>query len=200
MPAQSGQMEPFTLFLIALSLSFDSFAVSVSSGLMLPKIRFSKAIIIAFSLALFQAMMPVIGWMAGLTIRDYLSDYDHWIAFGLLLALGVKMIIESLKTEEDRNGFNPLQPLVLLTMSVATSIDALIVGVSFAFTDITGSTFWLSILLPVFMIGSVTFIMSMLGILFGKKAGAKLGKQMEMLGGVILIGIGLKILLEHLLV
>jgi len=191
-------MEFITLFFLALSLSFDSFAVSVSSGLMLPGIRFFKACIIAFSLAFFQAVMPLIGWLAGISIREYLGEYDHWIAFGLLSALGIKMIIESLKSEEQRNNFHPLKPVVLLTMSIATSIDALIVGVSFAFIETPDQPLWLAILLPVFVIGSVTFIMSMLGILFGKKAGSKLGKRMEMLGGVILIGIGVKILVEHL--
>lgn len=191
-------MEFVTLLFLALSLSFDSFAVSVSSGLMLPRIQFFKACIIAFSLAFFQAVMPLIGWLAGISIREYLGEYDHWIAFGLLSALGIKMIIESLKPEEQRNNFHPLKPVVLLTMSVATSIDALIVGVSFAFIETPDRPLWLSILLPVFVIGSVTFIMSMLGILFGKKAGSHLGKRMEMLGGVILIGIGLKILFENL--
>jgi manganese efflux pump family protein len=189
-------MEIVTLFLLALGLSFDSFAVSVSSGLILPGIRFYKACIIAFSLAFFQALMPLLGWMAGLTVRDELAQFDHWIAFGLLALLGIKMIYESLKPEEHRNGFNPLKPAVLLTISLATSIDALIVGVSFAFLETPDIP---AILIPVIIIGSVTFIMSMLGILFGKKAGAKLGKRMEMLGGIILIGIGLKILTEHLL-
>lgn len=188
-------METITLIVLAFGLSFDSFAVSVSSGLILPGIRFYKACIIAISLAFFQAIMPMLGWMAGITVRDELAQFDHWIAFGLLALLGIKMIYESQKQEEQRNGFNPLKPTVLLTMSLATSIDALIVGVSFAFLEIPDIP---AMLLPVFIIGSVTFIMSMLGILFGKKAGAKLGKRMEMLGGIILIGIGLKILLEHL--
>ena len=191
-------MELVTLLLLALGLSFDSFAVSVSSGLVLPGIRFYKACIIAFSLAFFQAMMPMIGWMAGISIRDYLADADHWIAFGLLGLLGLKMIYESLKHDEDRTGFNPLKPIVLLTMSVATSIDALVVGITFAFIVTPDTPLWMAILLPVAVIGAVTFIMSMLGILFGKKAGSKLGKQMEMLGGFILIGIGVKILVEHL--
>jgi putative Mn2+ efflux pump MntP len=191
-------MEIVTLILLAFGLSFDSFAVSISSGLVLPGIRFYKACIIAFSLAFFQAMMPLLGWLAGLTIRDELAQYDHWIAFGLLAILGVRMICESLKPEEQRNGFNPLKPFVLLTMSLATSIDALIVGITFAFIATQETPLWLAILLPVLIIGSITFIVSMLGILFGKKAGAKLGKRMEMLGGFILIGIGFKILAEHL--
>ncbi|MBW6491475.1 MAG: manganese efflux pump MntP family protein [Lentimicrobium sp.] len=192
-------MEVFTLLLLALGLSFDSFAVSVSSGLMMPGIRFFKACIIAFSLAFFQAFMPLVGWLAGLSVRDALYQMDHWIAFGLLALLGFKMIYESLKPEEHRNSFNPLKPVILITMSLATSIDALIVGITFAFIATPDTPLWLAILLPVLIIGSVTFVMSMLGILFGKKAGAKLGKRMEMLGGLILIGIGLKILLEHLL-
>lgn len=191
-------MEIVTLFLLALGLSFDSFAVSVSSGLMLPGIRFYKACIIAFSLAFFQAMMPMLGWLSGLTIRNYLIEVDHWIAFGLLALLGIKMIYEGLKPEHERKSFDPLNPWVLLTMSVATSIDALIVGITFAFIQIPDRPLWLTILLPGVIIGSVTFILSMLGILFGKKAGAKLGKHMEILGGLILIGIGIKILIEHL--
>lgn len=191
-------MEPVTLLILAFGLSFDSFAVSISSGLMLPRISFIKACIIAFSLALFQAMMPMIGWLAGLTIRNQLAHLDHWIAFSLLALLGLKMIYESLKPEEHRSNFNPLKPAVLITMSLATSIDALIVGVSFAFLETPDTPLWMAILLPVLIIGSVTYIMSMLGILFGKKAGDKLGKRMEMLGGLILIGIGVKILAELL--
>jgi len=169
-------MEPVTLLVLAFGLSFDSFAVSISSGLMLPRISFIKACIIAFSLAFFQAMMPMIGWLAGLTIRNQLAHLDHWIAFSLLALLGLKMIYESLKPEEHRSNFNPLKPAVLITMSLATSIDALIVGVSFAFLETPDTPLWMAILLPVLIIGSVTYIMSMLGILFGKKAGDKLGK------------------------
>jgi putative Mn2+ efflux pump MntP len=142
--------------------------------------------------------MPVIGWLAGLAIRDQLVAVDHWIAFGLLGLLGLKMIYESLKPEEKKKPFNPLNPWMLLTLSLATSIDALIVGVSFAFIETPDTSFWMAILLPVIIIGFVTYILSMLGILFGKKAGARLGKRMELLGGLILIGIGVKILVEHL--
>lgn len=191
-------MEIVTLFLLALSLSFDSFAVSISSGLMLPEIRFFRACIIAFSFALFQAVMPMLGWLAGITIRDYLVRFDHWIAFGLLAILGIRMIIESLKPDHIRKSFNPLKPWVLLYLSLATSIDALIVGFTFAFIRNPERPLWLKILLPVVIIGSITFIVSMLGILFGKKAGLKLGKRMEFVGGLILIGIGIKILAGHL--
>jgi putative Mn2+ efflux pump MntP len=117
----------------------------------------------------------------------------------LLAFLGVKMVIDSFKEEEDRQFSNPLNPGVLLTMSIATSIDALIVGMTLAFIDVTQEYYWLSILIPVLIIGSVTFIMSMLGILFGKKVGSKFGKKMEMLGGIVLFVIGARILIEHLI-
>lgn len=176
----------------------DSFAVSISSGLVLPGIRFNKAVIIASSLAFFQGLMPFIGWFVGIQLQEYLAPVDHWIAFVLLAALGIKMIYESRKCEESKSNFNPLNPAVLVTMSVATSIDALIVGVSLAFIQMPETLFWLAVLIPVVTIGSVTFIMSMLGILFGKKIGTRFGKKMEMLGGIFLLLIGLRILAEHL--
>lgn len=179
-----------TIFLIAIGLCFDSFAVSVSSGLMMKHINFFDAMKIAFSLAFFQGMMPLLGWMAGKRISEYLSNYDHWIAFVLLSFIGLRMIWESQKADENKT-FNPLNIWFLIYMSVATSIDALIIGLSFAFlkTDIYTS---------ILIIGIVTFIAAMLGILFGKKAGAHFGKKMEVLGGIILIVIGFKILIEHL--
>jgi putative Mn2+ efflux pump MntP len=183
-------IEFITIFLIAIGLCFDSFAVSVSSGLMMKHIKFIDAMKISFSLAFFQGMMPLIGWFAGKRISDYLSNYDHWIAFGLLLIIGLRMIWESQKPDEEKT-FNPLNIWFIIYMSIATSIDALIVGLSFAFfdTDIYAS---------IIIIGIVTFIAAMLGILFGKKAGAHFGKKMEILGGIILIVIALKILIEHL--
>lgn len=192
-------MDFFSLFLIAFGLSMDSFAVSVSSGLMLPGIRFKKAVIIAFSLAFFQGLMPFLGWMLGIGLQEYLKPIDHWVAFVLLAFLGIKMIYESTKQQEARVGFNPLNPTVLITMSVATSIDALIVGMSLSFISMPETLLWVAVLMPVLIIGSVTFVMSMLGILFGKKVGNRFGKRMEMLGGVVLIIIGIRILAEHLL-
>lgn len=179
-----------TILVIATGLSFDTFAVSVSSGLAMPKISFRDAFKVAFVLAFFQAAMPLIGWLAGTGLSKYASDYDHWIAFGLLTLLGGKMIFESFRNDEQDNNFNPLDFKVQVMMAIATSIDALIVGVSFAFLEFR-------IILSTLIIGSVTFIVSMLGMLFGKKVGAKLGKRMEIIGGVILMAIGLKILLEH---
>ncbi|MEI6749635.1 MAG: manganese efflux pump MntP family protein [Bacteroidales bacterium] len=179
-----------TILLIAFGLSFDTFAVSVSSGLILRKINFFNAMKIALVLAFFQAVMPLIGWVVGSGLKKYMMAYDHWIAFILLSLLGAKMIYESFQSEEERKPVNPLRFAVMISMAIATSIDALIVGLSFAF-------FELNIFITTFIIGAVTFIVSMIGILFGKKVGGHLGKRMEIAGGLILIAIGLKILIEH---
>lgn len=184
-------MEIFTVILLAIGLSFDSFAVSVCSGLNLPHIRFVQAAKIAIFLALFQAVMPLIGWLIGTSMKSMIEPVDHWIAFGLLSLIGGKMIIESFLSSEVREIKNPLHIKVILTLSLATSIDALAVGFSFA-------AFWEKILIAVFIIGAVTFIASMLGILLGKKTGPSFNKYAEILGGLILIVIGLKILIEHL--
>jgi len=183
-------LEFITIFLIAIGLCFDSFAVSVSSGLMMKHISFFDAMKISFSLAFFQGLMPLLGWLAGKRISEYLSNYDHWIAFGLLVIIGLRMIWESQKPDEDKT-FNPLNIWFIIYMSIATSIDALIVGLSFAFLNT-------NIYISIIIIGIVTFIAAMLGILFGKKAGAHFGKKMEILGGIILIIIASKIILEHL--
>ncbi|MFZ5942196.1 MAG: manganese efflux pump MntP family protein [Bacteroidota bacterium] len=184
-------MDILTLILIAIGLNFDSFAVSVTTGFMVQKIRFWQATRIALVLAVFQGGMPLIGWFLGSQVKDYIAEFDHWIAFGLLAFIGIRMIIESLAKEEDRE-FKPLTNAVILGMALATSIDALIAGVSFAFID-------LNILLTALLIGFLTYVAAMLGMLFGKKAGKWFGKKMEIVGGIILIGLGVKILLGHLL-
>lgn len=180
-----------TFLLIGIGLSFDSFAVSVSCGLMKREIRFLQAAAVAGSLAFFQALFPVIGWLIGSTLKNLIASLDHWIAFGLLAFIGIKMIIEGTKTDGSLQNFNPFKLSVLIGLSVATSIDALVVGLSFGFLD-------LPILFPVIIIGVVTFIASMLGMLFGKNIPAKRSRQSLVLGGIILISIGIKILVEHL--
>lgn len=190
MSLNSVQMEIFTVFLLAIGLSFDSFAVSVCSGLNLPHIRFFQAAKIAFFLALFQALMPLVGWLVGNSIKSVIEPVDHWIAFGLLSLIGGKMIIESFSSSETREIKNPLNIRVILMLSLATSIDALAVGFSFA-------TLLDKILIAVIIIGAVTFIASMLGILLGKKTGPKFNRYAEIIGGLILIFIGCKILFEH---
>lgn len=180
-----------TFLLIGIGLSFDSFAVSVSCGLMRREIKFLQACPIAFSLAFFQGIFPAIGWFIGSTIKSLIASVDHWIAFGLLVFIGVKMIIEGIKPNGSHKKFNPFQLKVVIGLSIATSIDALVVGLSFGFLD-------LPILFPVLIIGIVTFAASMLGMLFGKYIPAKRSHQSLILGGIILSAIGLKILIEHL--
>lgn len=180
-----------TFILIGIGLSFDSFAVSVSCGLMKQEIQFRQATIVAGSLAFFQAAFPVIGWFIGSTVKNLISSVDHWIAFGLLAFIGIKMVIEGVKENGSLADFDPFKLSVLIGLSIATSIDALVVGLSFGFLD-------MPILFPVIVIGVVTFVASMLGMLFGKNIPAKRSRQSLILGGVILISIGGKILLEHL--
>lgn len=178
-----------TLLLLAIGLCFDTFAVSVSSGLLRKEIVFWQAVRIAFFLALFQAIMPLLGWAGGITIKVWIEPFDHWVALGILTILGVKMLIESRKKSEDKN-INPLDIKVIISMALATSIDAFAVGISFAIIQV-------NMIMAVLVIGSVTFIASMLGILFGKKTGSHFGQKMEIIGGLILIGIGVKIVIEH---
>lgn len=186
-----GFSQIITFLLVGIGLSFDSFAVSVSCGLVRKEIRFRQAIIIAFSLAFFQAAFPVVGWLIGSAVKNLISSVDHWIAFGLLLIVGVKMILEAFKEDGSLRNFNPFKPLVLISLSVATSIDALVVGLSYGFLD-------MKILFPSLIIGTVTFVASMLGMLFGKNIPEKRSHQSIFIGGIILILIGAKILFEHL--
>ncbi len=184
-------MQIITLLFLAMSLCVDSFAVSISCGLIITNITFWKASRIGFSLAFFQALMPVIGWLIGKKIELLFSSFDYWFTFALLVIIGARMIFESLrKDKKAKKKINPLDLKVLIGMSIATSVDALVVGISFAFISI-------NLYLMSFIIGSTTFFFSMLGILFGKKIGTRFGNKMEIIGGIILIVIGIKILAEH---
>lgn len=184
-------MTIFTLLILALGLSFDTFAVSISSGIARKQIVFKEAIIIASVFGFFQALMPVLGWLGGISIKTFIAPFDHWIAFGLLSIIGLKMVFESFKNEEEKQ-FDPLNPKVMITMAIATSIDALTVGISLAIVEV-------NMIFAFLIIGFVTFLVAMLGMLFGKKIGGKLGRRMEILGGIILIAIGIKILLGHII-
>jgi len=179
-----------SIIIIAIGLSMDSFAVSISNGLTLRNLTLPKSITIAFSLAFFQALMPLLGWLAGNGIENYIQEIDHWVAFILLAFIGGKMIYDGLQKSEGPIESN-LNTLTLIGQSIATSIDAFAVGISFAVLDY-------EITLPVILIGMVTFVFSMIGLLLGKLFGEKLGKSFEIIGGLILIGIGIKILIEHL--
>ena len=185
-------MDFITITGIALGLSFDTFAVSLSCGVVESKMRFKNAIRIALMLALFQGAMPVLGYFLGSTVSQYIGKLDHWVAFGLLMILGVRMVIEGLKKDDDREPVDFRKLSVLLTMAVGTSIDAFAVGISFAFLNVK---IWSAGLL----IGTVTFLASMTAIRIGKSAGSRLGSRVEILGGIILAAIGTKILIEHLM-
>ncbi len=188
---KSITMELLTIILIAIGLNFDSLAVSITTGLVVKDIKFRQAIRIALIMAFFQAMMPLLGWYLGSQIKELIKAYDHWLAFTLLFLIGAKMIYEAFKEEHERQDFNPLKLVVTIGMAIATSIDALIVGVSFGFID-------MNITQAVIIIGCLTFLVAMVGMLLGKKAGHFFGNKMEIVGGLILIGIGAKILIEHL--
>jgi putative Mn2+ efflux pump MntP len=185
-------MDIITITGIALGLSFDTFAVSLSCGVVESKIRFRNAMRIAFTLALFQGAMPVLGYFLGSTVSQYIGKFDHWVAFGLLMILGIRMVIEGMKKDHDREPIDINRLPVLLTMAVGTSIDAFAVGISFAFLSVK---IWSAGLI----IGAVTFLASMTAIRIGKSAGSHLGSRVEIFGGIILAVIGIKILLEHLM-
>jgi putative Mn2+ efflux pump MntP len=178
------------IVIIAVGLAMDAFAVSVVSGSLYKQLKIRHALRMAIFFGGFQAVMPLIGSLAGLSIREYIADYDHWVAFGLLAAVGGKMIYESFKIESADKNLNPSNVLVLLMLALATSIDALAIG-------ITLSLIVSSITIAVIIIGLVTFILSYLGVFIGKKFGHFFENKIEALGGVILIGLGVKIMLEH---
>ena len=169
----------------------DAFAVSISSGITIRSPRIEQALKIAVFFGAFQAIMPVVGWLAGLGLRELIAQVDHWVAFGLLVLIGCRMIYESTKDRSDRKMLNPLSLGVLLLLSVATSIDALAAGVSLALLNI-------SILFPVIIIGIVTLLLSFLGVFVGDRSGHLFQSKAEFVGGLVLIGIGTKILVEHL--
>jgi putative Mn2+ efflux pump MntP len=184
-------MESLSTVLMAVGLSADAFAVSLTSGLLIKRIKINKALKIALFFGGFQALMPLIGWAAGLAFRDFLSAFDHWIIFALLGFLGGKMIYESLTCEDEEKKFNPLDSYTLLALAVATSIDALAAGLGL-------SVIKTSIVLAVTLIGAITFSLSFAGVFIGHKFGNLCSQKIEIVGGSILIFIGSKILFDHL--
>lgn len=177
---------------IALALAMDVFAVSVGLSVGLGRMTDKQAFRLAFHFGLFQFVMPVAGWAAGGTFVRFIEDYDHWIAFGLLLFVGGKMIVESFRPEDRKKQINrdPTQGLSLFVLSLATSIDALAIGLGFAALHV-------KILYPAAVIGAVAFLITFAGAKVGPFFGRLVGKRAELAGGIILILIGLKILLEH---
>jgi putative Mn2+ efflux pump MntP len=184
-------MDLLDILLIAVGLAMDCFAVSVCYGFMSKQMRWKRILRMALFFGGFQALMPVIGWLVGLAFKDMISQVDHWIAFGLLGAIGLKMLIEAIRKKDDSCCIQFEKITVLLSLAVATSIDALIIGIGFAFLKV-------NIVLAVIVIGMISAGFTILGVTLGKRFGRFLGKKAEIIGGIVLIGIGVKILLEHL--
>src|SRR5665647_1434275 len=184
-------MDLFTIILIAVGLAMDAFAVSIAKGVVINHNRQKTALLLGGFFGGFQMLMPAIGWLVGLSFKEIIMGVDHWIAFGLLAFIGLKMIYDSTKKEKE-NEETTLKLHTLLILAVATSIDALMVGLSFAFLQTP-------ILEPIIAIGLITFLLSISGFYFGCGLGRIFGNKIKIIGGLILIAIGLKILLDHIL-
>ncbi len=186
-------MSFWPLLLIAVGVSADAFAVALGKGLHMRAHNYRYAFIVAGTFGLFQALMPLLGWLLGSRFADYITEYDHWIAFALLSIVGGKMLWEAFSSHEDTGkDTDSVNVRELLVLGVATSIDALAVGISFAFIPN------LPITPAIVLIGVTTFVISFLGVVLGHRVGIRLGKPAEIAGGVILILIGVNILFEHL--
>ena len=179
-----------SIFLIALSMAMDAFAVSLGSGVKIgpgPRPIFR----IAFHFGLFQALMPVLGWLSGNTIEPLVKGFDHWVAFGLLAFVGIRMVRSGLSKDGDEIQKDPSRGLTMVMLSIAVSIDALAVGLSLG---VLGITIWT----PALVIGLVTGALSLIGLRMGNRVGKRFGKPVEVLGGLVLIGIGVRIVMSHL--
>ncbi|MGW8161083.1 MAG: manganese efflux pump MntP [Desulfobulbales bacterium] len=186
-------MQIYQIVFIAVGLAADSFAVSVSSGAIIEQLRLRHAMRIALFFGFFQGVMPWIGWKAGNLASNIINSVDHWLAFGILCFIGGKMVYESRRLKEEvEEAASPLNLYVLFSLAIATSIDALAVGVTFSFLNI-------AIIEPVIIIGIVTFVFSLAGTYIGEYFGHIFEDKIELAGGLILIAIGCKILIEHTL-
>ncbi len=186
------RMPLFSIILIALGLAMDACAVSISSGISIKPFKIRHAFLIGTTFGIFQALMPALGWFAGQWAYRFISAVDYWIAFGLLLFVGGHMIIQSLQSDDKAHGpRNPLHLPTLLTLAVATSIDALAIGISLSMLQI-------KILAPALIIGIITFVLSFAGVYFGRTFRRFSEKKIEVIGGLVLIGLGAKMLIEHL--
>lgn len=184
---------PFwTIFLIAIGLAMDCFAVSLGVGTAGTAVGLRPTFRLFFHFGLFQGGMTLLGWLAGKTVVTYIASVDHWVAFGLLVFVGLRMLRGGLRKNGEYPSIpDPSRGMTLVMLSVATSIDALAVGLSLALLDV--NVFWAALL-----IGGVSAVLSLVGLLLGNQLGLRFGKSMEILGGIILIGIGLRVLITHL--
>ncbi len=190
-------MSTVALLIIALGVSADAFAVAVGKGLGMPRLHLRTAASIAIAFGLAQALMPLFGWLLGTQLEQFITPVDHWVAFGLLALVGGRMLREALRPEdlpgEGTGAGNVMlvRPRELLVLAVATSIDALAVGISLALVEV-------NIVTAVIVIGAVTCVLSFAGVALGQRAGARFRGPAEIAGGLVLIGIGVKILLDGL--
>jgi putative Mn2+ efflux pump MntP len=185
-------MDTLTLLGIAVALAMDAFAVALATGLTLDPLTGRHLFRLGFHFGLFQALMPILGWLAGLTVQHLIADYDHWIAFALLAFVGGKMLWEAFHGDATPDNSDPTRGMSLVLLSVATSIDALAVGLSLAMLGV-------SIWAPALVIGLVAGVLTVVGMLLGRRVGSLWGQRVEIFGGAILCLIGIKILLEHTL-
>ena len=184
-------MSIWEILLLAIGVSMDAFAVSIGKGLTVKKVTVRELLCVALWFGGFQALMPLIGYFLGYSFADLVTKVDHWIAFGLLVLIGGNMVREALQGGEEKPADSSFAFKNMLLLAIATSIDALAVGVSLAFLQV-------NIWLAVAIIGLTTACFSAVGLLIGKKVGSRFHSGAELLGGIILIAIGLKILIEHL--
>jgi putative Mn2+ efflux pump MntP len=185
-------MDPVEVFIIAIALAVDAFAVAIGAGVSLCQVSFRQTFRLAWHFGFFQAGMNVLGWAGGLTVRNLIENIDHWVAFGLLCFIGIRMIREAMDDDDSKESTDPTRGKTLVLLSVATSIDSLAVGLSF-------SVLHISIWMPALVIGVVATILTTIGLHLGCVLGAasRLGKRAEIVGGLVLVAIGINILHEH---
>ena len=184
-------MDLITIIVLAIGLGVDAFSVAIGIGAANTKRSWPPILRLAFAFGAFQFIMPIAGWLAGLTVVNIIGAFGHWIAFLLLTYVGGKMIWEGCKNESEEEKADQTRGLPLLLLSIATSIDALAVGFSFSVLKVP-------ILFPATIIGIICFLMTMIGMIFGKVLAGIFGKKVEIFGGVVLIAIGVKILIDHM--
>ena len=183
-------MGTIEILLISIGLAMDAFAVSVCKGLAMKKMSWKKAISIGLYFGTFQAVMPIIGYFLGTTFERFITNVDHWVAFILLVGIGINMVKEAFNKESENRNDN-VDVKTMLVLSIATSIDALAIGITFAFLKV-------NLILAVALIGVITFILAVIGTKIGNRFGDKYQNKAELVGGIILVLLGIKILLEHL--
>ena len=179
------------LIVLSIGLAMDAFAVSICKGLSMPRMKWKNAIIIGLYFGYFQALMPALGYLLGVNFQDRISNIDHWVAFILLAVIGINMIKEAISKDNDVHN-DSIKFKDMIVLAIATSIDALAIGITFAFLNV-------NLILAISLIGVITFIISVLGVKVGNIFGDKYEKKAEFAGGIILILLGIKRLLEHLL-